>query len=108
MHEGVWVFDDPELGLEKEALVAGMEAMIYFATQELGIEEPERGFVATFSDKPFPDYRIKMLLVGQETGEERHGWHTYEALGVEGSLCPALFKYFKKAPKAIYVELRNL
>ncbi len=52
--EGIWVFDDPAVGLDKEALVAGMPELIEIATAKAGIAEPEKGFVALFSKDPFP------------------------------------------------------
>ena len=33
-------------------------------------------------------------------------WYYSEALGMEGWLCPALFKYFETAPARIYAQFR--
>jgi Family of unknown function (DUF6717) len=33
-------------------------------------------------------------------------WYYSEKFGLEGWLCPALFKYFESAPKEIYVQCK--
>jgi DNA topoisomerase-2 len=33
-------------------------------------------------------------------------WYHWDAIGIDGWLCPALFKYFKTAPKSIYVQIK--
>jgi hypothetical protein len=104
MWEGIWVFDDPAVGLYKEALVAGMPEMILKGCQLLGINNPENGFVAVFSKDPFPDAKIVLEWVREEMGGNVY---TAPALGgIEGWLCPALFKYFDKAPQTMYIDLK--
>jgi hypothetical protein len=102
--EGIWVFDDPAVGLVKEALVSGMPEMILAGCEKLGIKNPEKGFVAVFSKDPFPDAKIVLELVKEDLGG-----HIYKApaLGnIEGWLCPALFKYFDVPPEKMYINLR--
>lgn len=99
---GVWVFDDPRVGLVKEALIAGMPEIIVAATQQAGIASPERGFVALFSPDPFPD-ALEFAWVREESGGNVYRWQ-----GMEGWLCPALFKYFASTPPRIYVQARPL
>ncbi len=101
--EGVWVFDDPAVGLDKEALVAGMPELIEAATSRAGIADPGRGFVALFSKDPFPTARLCLEWVREEGGGNVYRW---PELGKEGWLCPALFRYFDRAPERLYVEVR--
>lgn len=99
--EGVWVFDDPAVGLIREALVSGMPEMIRMATAEAGISQPENGFVALFSKDPFPGATTELTWVREESSG-----NTYEWRGQEGWLCPALFRYFNETPKKLYIEVR--
>jgi hypothetical protein len=101
--EGVWVFDDPAVGLDKEALVAGMPELIEAATSRAGIADPGRGFVALFSQDPFPTAQLCLERVREEGGGNVYRW---PELGKEGWLCPALFRYFDRAPDRLYVEVR--
>jgi pimeloyl-ACP methyl ester carboxylesterase len=101
--EGIWVFDDPQRGLIKEALVAGMPEMIEFATQQAGIPHPERGFVALFSKDPFPGEMIALEWVREDMGGNVYRW---PEVGLEGWLCPALFRYFTTAPKRLHLAVQ--
>lgn len=101
--EGVWVFDDPQRGLIKEALVAGMPEMIVFATQQAGIPHPEKGFVALFSKDPFPGEMIALEWVREEMGGNVYRW---PGMGLEGWLCPALFRYFTTAPRQLHLAVQ--
>jgi hypothetical protein len=101
--EGVWVFDDPAVGLDKEALVAGMPELIESATSRAGIAHPEDGFVALFSQDPFPTAQVCLEWVREEGGGNVYRW---PEIGQEGWLCPALFRYFDHAPKKLHVEVR--
>lgn len=102
--EGIWVFDDPAVGLDKEALVAGMPELIEIATAQAGIREPEKGFVALFSKDPFPTAQVCLERVREESGGNVYRW---PEVGREGWLCPALFRYFDRAPERLYVEVRS-
>ena len=99
---GTWVFDDSQRGLIREALVAGMPELIEKATQLAGITNPEYGFLALFSNAPFPGGNIQLQWIRTEV----FGGNTYAWEGQEGWLCPALFKYFDVAPKTIYLQVR--
>jgi pimeloyl-ACP methyl ester carboxylesterase len=101
--EGIWVFDDPSVGLDKEALVAGMPELIEIATAKAGIREPEKGFVALFSKDPFPTAQVCLERVREEGGGNVYRWPEVRR---EGWLCPALFRYFDQAPERLYVEVR--
>src|SRR5262249_29293735 len=75
--------------------------LIRMATEEAGIANPERGFVALFSRDPFPGGTIELKWVREESGGNTYSWR-----GQEGWLCPALFRYFDRAPETLYLEVR--
>jgi hypothetical protein len=98
-HHGMWVFDDPAVGLEKEPFIAGIDTMIDKMTAN--IPHAEQGFRAVFSAQPFPGYTEKLEWRRQESGGN---WYYSDHYKMEGWLCPALFKYFPTAPREIYVR----
>jgi hypothetical protein len=48
---GMWVFDDPEVGLSREPFVSGADAIIERLVRE--IPNAELGFTLVFSAQPF-------------------------------------------------------
>jgi hypothetical protein len=102
-HQGSWVFDDPAVGLEREPFVFGIDDMIdrLVAT----IPQAEQGFRLIFSPHPFPGYAAKLEWRREETGGN---WYFSPTFGIEGWLCPALFKYFDAAPKELYAKAEPL
>ena len=98
---GMWVFDDPAVGLTREPFVAGVPAMIERATAD--IPHADRGFLAVFSADYFPDATIELERVRAEGGGTVYRW---AATGQEGWLCPALFRYFETAPAKLYLQVR--
>jgi hypothetical protein len=96
-HEGMWVFDDPDVGLRKEPFVAGIDTMIDRLVAD--IPNAARGFKLLFSPTPFPGSSVKLEWRREEYGGN---WYYCPQLGLEGWLCPALFKYFDKAPTELY------
>src|SRR5438445_11083402 len=98
-YEGMWVFDDPRVGLDKEPFVSGADTMIDVFVAD--IPNAENGFRLLFSATPFPGYTAKLEWRREEYGGN---WYFSPEFKMEGWLCPALFKYFDKAPKEIYVK----
>jgi len=98
---GMWVFDDPAVGLTREPFVAGVPAMIERATAD--IPHADQGFLAVFSADYFPDAQVVLEWVRQEGGGNVYRW---AETGQEGWLCPALFRYFEEAPAKLYVQVR--
>jgi hypothetical protein len=96
---GMWVFDDPAVGLNKEPFIAGIDTMIDKMTATM--PNAQHGFRAVFSDAPFPGYAEKLEWRREESGGN---WYYSDHYKMEGWLCPALFKYFAKAPKTIYIK----
>jgi hypothetical protein len=56
---GMWVFDDERVGLDKEPFVAGADTMIDTAVQLKGIQNAEAGFLMVFSAQAVPRCRFR-------------------------------------------------
>jgi hypothetical protein len=98
---GMWVFDDPRVGLFQEPFVSGADTMIDRVVA--GIPDAERGFVMLFSASPFPGHQFRLDWRRSENGGN---WYYAEQLGMEGWLCPALFRYFAEAPPQLFVQVK--
>ena len=98
-YEGMWVFDDPRVGLNQEPFVSGADTLIDVLVAD--IPNAQKGFRLLFSATPFPGYQVKLEWTREEYGGN---WYFSPKFKMEGWLCPALFKYFEKAPKEIYVK----
>ena len=98
-YEGMWVFDDEQVGLIKEPFVEGADMMIDAMIAD--IPDADKGFRIVFSSSAFPSYQHKLEWVRPELSG-----NVYRSaeLGMEGWLCPALFKYFPEAPAEIYLK----
>ena len=99
-YEGMWVFDDPRVGLVREPFIAGIDTMIDRLVAR--IPDAERGFRAIFSAAPFPGHTERLDWRREESSGN---WYYSDRFEMEGWLCPALFKYFTAAPKTIYVQV---
>jgi hypothetical protein len=98
-HAGMWVFDDPAVGLNKEPFVSGADDIMDLLSAD--IPGAKNGFNLVFSAQPFPGYQARFV----RTRAEHEGtWYAWPEREVEGWLCPALFKYFPVAPEEIYVK----
>ena len=105
LYHGVWVFDDPDVGLRREALVAGTDDMIECAVKIHGIKKPESGFTLIFSANSFPTAQIRLDYV---SGEADSGtYYRWAEQDIIGWLCPALAKYFSNTPMELYVQVRG-
>lgn len=98
--EGVWVFDDPRVGLEQEPFVSGADVMLDRMTQD--IHDAAKGVTVIFSAAPFPGAQHRFDWQREECGGN---WYYHEELAIEGWLCPALFKYFDKAPPRLFAQV---
>ena len=96
---GTWVFDDPAVGLLREPFVSGIDLMLDRLVADL--PDAAAGFSLIFSATPFPGYTLKLEWRRTEYGGNYYYSPQYE---MEGWLCPALFKYYKEAPKEIYLR----
>ncbi|PYJ00891.1 MAG: hypothetical protein DME25_19530, partial [Verrucomicrobia bacterium] len=82
-----------------EPFVAGIDKMIDQLVAS--IPQPERGFRLLFSATPFPGHTVKLEWRREEAGGN---WYYCPQFGIEGWLCPALFRYFDKAPAELYAR----
>jgi hypothetical protein len=94
---GMWVFDDPAVGLTREPFVSGIDTMIDRLVAS--IPNADRGFRLVFSARPFPGHNVKLEWRREESGGN---WYYCPEYNMEGWLCPALFRYFDKAPPELY------
>jgi hypothetical protein len=101
-HLGMWVFDDPRVGLVQEPFVSGADTMIDRVVVD--IPNAEKGFTLVFSQAPFPGSQLRLEW---RRGESSGNWYYSSELDMEGWLCPALFRYFTEAPPNIYVQVRS-
>jgi hypothetical protein len=98
-YQGMWVFDDPAAGLHREPFVAGIDTMIDRLVA--AIPNADKGFRLVFSAVAFPGHTVKLEWRREDAGGN---WYFCPQFGVEGWLCPALFKYFEKAPAQLYAR----
>lgn len=98
-YQGMWVFDDPVVGLSREPFVSGIDRMIDRLVAD--ISGAEKGFRLVFSENPFPGHQVKLEWRRQEYGGN---WYWSPQFELEGWLCPALFKYFPQAPRQLYAR----
>jgi hypothetical protein len=98
--QDTWVFDDDSVGLLREPFVFGIPEMI--DRMVAGIPGAERGFRLLFSAAPFPGFQAELEWVREEM---EGNWYRWSGTSMEGWLCPALYRYFEKAPKRIYVRV---
>ena len=97
-HEGQWVFDDESRELDKEPFVAGIDDIL--DTVANGATK----LTVIFSSAPFPGASLTLTRLREEMDGN---WYQCEELGMEGWLCPAMFKYFTSAPDKIYVQFKH-
>ena len=100
-HNGLWMFDDPRVGLVQEPFVSGADEIIERMVQV--IPGAQSGFTLLFSAAPFPGHQLTVEWRRSDMGGN---WYYSADLGIEGWLCPALFKYFEAAPDRIYAQFK--
>ena len=111
-HKEAWVFDDEEKGLVKEPFVAGADDFIEYILAKMGkLAKGRKGFSLIFSQMPFKGQQHVLLYQKKAFGgslytvESEPDFRNHEDVN-QMWLCPALFKYFRKAPKKLYVQLK--
>ena len=98
-HNGTWVFDDVSAGLVAEPFIAGVPEMIDLLVKD--IPKADEGFRLTFSAIPFPGHQRKLTWQRAEAGGN---YYSIDDPPMEGWLCPAMFQYFREAPKELFVK----
>jgi hypothetical protein len=99
--EGVWVFDDPAVGLVQEPFVSGADTILDRMVD--GIANADQGVTVFFSASPFPGFQHEFEWRRAEYGGN---WYYSRQFDMEGWLCPALFKYFETAPLKMYAQVK--
>ena len=92
-HHGMWVLDDPRVGLVQEPFVSGADTWIDRVVAN--IPNAEKGFTLIFSSTPLPGHQYRLDWRRAEGGGN---WYYSADLDMEGWLCPALFQYFLRCP----------
>jgi hypothetical protein len=96
---GTWVFDYPQAGLVREPFVGGVPEMLDVLVAD--IPAADKGFRLYFSASAFPGYQKKLTWThADSTGN----WYRTDDPPMEGWLCPALLRYYRAAPKELYVK----
>ena len=85
----------------QEPFVSGADDSIDRMVQ--GIPEAVTGFTLLFSATPFPGHQATFEWRRKDLGGN---WYYSPDLGIEGWLCPALFRYFEAAPERIYAQFK--
>jgi hypothetical protein len=98
-YNGTWVFDDPDAGLKREPFVAGVPEMIDLLVKD--IPESKDGFRLTFAANPFPGFQKKLTWLRGDSGGN---YYKLDDPPMEGWICPAMFRYYKSAPQALYIK----
>jgi len=101
-YEGMWVFDDPKVGLDREPFVEGADEIIDRTVEAKGIQNADAGFRLIFSAGPFPNYDLKFNWLREAQGGNYYQTDQYD---IEAWLCPALLKYFDSLPQHIYARI---
>ena len=99
--QGMWVFDDPAVGLREEPFVSGADTIIDLMVRDL--PTAEAGFTLIFSATPFPGYVLELVWLRADLSGN---WYRADSLGMEGWLCPALLKYFDAPPEKLFAQFR--
>ena len=97
---GAWVFDDPATGLKCELFIAGLPAVINHLVRD--IPGATNGFRMLFSAQPFPGYQKKLTWLRPQGGGNIY---RMEDPPMEGWWGPELFRYYREAPKELYVKV---
>lgn len=101
LYQGLWVFDDPTVGLVQEPFVSGADDIIDRMVEN--IPDAQKGFTLLFSADPFPGHQVVFEWVRADMSGN---WYRSPALEMEGWLCPALLKYFEAPPAKLYAQFR--
>ncbi len=102
--EGLWVFDDDRVGLDKEPFVGGADTLIDLAVERNGITNAKDGFLLLFSAIPFPGANLELEWVREELDGNDYLWREEDQ---KGWLCPALLKYLDDAPANLYIQMKD-
>jgi hypothetical protein len=97
--KGGWAFDEPRLKLHREPFVQGIPEIIDRAVKDIPGSDTSVRLI--FSQRSFPGAQMRL-----DRREEQDGgnWYYCAEYDMKGWLCPALFKFFPRAPAHLYVR----
>ena len=98
-YNGTWVFDDASAGLKREPFVAGVPEMIDVLVKD--VPNAKEGFRLLFSAHPFPGCQKKLSWLRGDMGGN---YYKLDDPPMDGWICPAMFRYYKSAPRKLYVK----
>ena len=93
------VFDDETVNLKREPFVAGVPEMIDVLVKD--IPDSKNGFRLLFSANAFPGHQKKLAWLRGDSGGN---YYKLDDPPMEGWICPAMFRYYKTPPQALYVK----
>jgi hypothetical protein len=99
-YNGMWVFDDEAVGLNREPFVCGVPEVFDQLLLAKGITGDR--FNLLFGESKFPGHDLHATWVREESGGN---WYA-TSIG-EGWLCPAMFNYYDQAPRDIYFSIQS-
>jgi hypothetical protein len=100
---GVWMFDDEEIGVRREAFVGGASEMITALKEFFNAKTDGEGKInLIFSDQPFPNSQT-LTFVGGEMSGVVFRWNNMDAW-----FCPCFFNYFDRdnVPTHLFAQVK--
>lgn len=98
--QGVWLYNDEDLGVYGEAFVAGSSEVIDYLLRG------ETECISTISSKPFPGYTA---LLNKIPNTDIEGWYQIEGNDMPPNwLCSKVLDYFPDYPDQIYVKIEGV
>lgn len=99
LEDNLWVYDDEDLGVYREAFVMGSSEVI---NHLVGMEC--RKFTMAISHSIIPQYDAHLIKI---EGDGSQGWYRHEESGMEHWLCGCVLDYFEDYPENIYVKIQS-
>ena len=102
---GLWVFDDAEKNLQKEALIEGIDDMLDYMVKEKGLKERKLGVAFSNTEIQNHDVLLELIEPADPNGRINGNMYRWTKNQINGWLCPSLYKYFEEAPKKLYMKI---
>ena len=106
---GFWVFDDESRGLDKEPFVAGADILMDYMSGRI-LDESKNSVNFYFAKRPLPDFDVKLTRHKSDGHDGTYYFVDFPGFNADKGgpiwLCPALLKFFRKAPRNIYVKIQ--
>lgn len=106
-HHGQWVFDDPARGIQLEPLVSGAD-VLFDVLSGRDLDDTITRCTVNFSTTPIPGHEVAAKFIGSEMEGSVYQVTVCKTnadiIDFRFWLCPALFAYYRRAPKTLYVQ----